>query len=171
MKSYPFKWYFGTSVLSREAVLFSEGPLYEVTLYYNKKGSLPNDIPPLPLPQVGKVWNFVGSTAGVLVLYIYPAACYLRLRYVSNKAKADRTGTSMLSQYNIYSVAQEGLAWFIFGLGLILLVVENYQAIKAVVDGGGGNSTTNATSVGVCNLFCAKYTPLNNETLGIMMEF
>ncbi len=47
-------------------------------------------------------------------------------------------------------------------------MVENYQAIKAVVDGGGGNSTTNATSVGVCNLFCANDTPLNNETLGIV---
>jgi heme/copper-type cytochrome/quinol oxidase subunit 2 len=99
--------------------------------------------------QVGLVWNFVGSTAGVLVLYIYPSAFYLRLRYVRYRERARKTGASPLTQYTIYSVIKEGVAWLILVIGLVLLVVENYQAIYAVIEarqGSSSNSTDTCAS-------------------------
>ncbi len=159
---------FGTSVLSREAVLFSEGFLYEVITL--RKAHRPMISLFSLLHRSAK---FGTSLAPQLVSSSF-ISTLLRATFVSDTSA---TRPRLIERElrccpsTIYTVAQEGLAWFIFGLGLILLVVENYQAIKAVVDGGGGNSTTNATSVGVCNLFCTKDTPLNNETLGIMMEF
>ncbi len=111
-------------------------------------------------PQVGKVWNFVGSTAGVLVLYIYPSAFYLRLRYVRYRKRAQRTSTTVLAQYDIFSVMKEVLAWVIFAIGLVLLVVENYQAIYAVVESGNPtaagcrSNSTNSSNYGCYPVSC-----------------
>ena len=44
------------------------------------------------------------------------------------------------AQYSIFAILKEFLAWVIFGIGLVLLVVENYQAIYAVVEQARGNS-------------------------------
>lgn len=107
---------------------------------------------PSPSPQqVGLVWNFVGSTAGVLVLYVYPSAFFLRLRYVRYKARAKKTGTNIHTQYDVYAVIKEGVALLILVIGMVLLVVENYQAITAVIDHeGSSNSTTSSFTPGSC---------------------
>ena len=105
--------------------------------------------------QVSKVWNFVGSTSGVLVLYVYPAAFYLRLRYVLHKKKEVAFGLSLHSQYDSWDVLKEAVAWVIFGVGLVLLVVENYQAIDAVVNTGSPPSNgTNSTTIEFCHIYC-----------------
>ena len=78
------------------------------------------------------------------MLYIYPSAFYLRLRYVRYKKRAKGASTTVLAQYSVLTVLKELLAWVIFGIGLVLLVVENYQAITAVLDQANKNSTTPA---------------------------
>ncbi len=83
--------------------------------------------------QVGKVWNFVGSTAGVLVLYIYPAAFFMRLKYVRNKKRASEENTSIMSQYTPKDYVMEGVAAVLLVVGAILFVLQNYDAIKAVI--------------------------------------
>lgn len=80
------------------------------------------------------MWNFVGSIGGVLVLYIYPSAFYLRLRYLRYKLRSNERGVSIFSQYDFWAVLKETIAWAILFVGLVLLVVENYQAIDAVVN-------------------------------------
>ena len=108
------------------------------------------------------MWSFVGSTAGVLVLYVYPAAFYLRLRCVRYKKRAKKTSTDIRAQYNIYALLKEGIAWVIFGIGLVLLVVENYQAIYDVVKANEGSSNNTNISLPVCHIFC---TPELNVTV------
>lgn len=121
----------------------------------------------VPPTQVSLVWNFVGSTSGVLVLYIYPSAFYLRLRYVRYKLRAQNTRTSIRTQYDVYAVIKEGVAWLILVIGLVLLVVENYQAVEAIVDKGNGNSTCPVITPepGVCyTLTCNSTGNGTNET-------
>ena len=77
--------------------------------------------------QVGLVWSFVGSTAGVLVLYVYPAAFYLRLCCVHYKKRTKKTSTDIRAQYNIYALLKEGIAWVIFGIGLVLKTIRPYM--------------------------------------------
>lgn len=116
------------------------------------------------------MWNFVGSTAGVLVLYIYPSAFYLRLRYVRYKKRAQKLCTTIRSQYNIYAVLKELVAWVIFLIGVVLLFVENYQAIHAVLphkDDSKLNctSTANDSAAGTCYvLSCKKSEEFANGT-------
>ena len=83
--------------------------------------------------QVSLVWNFVGSIGGVLVLYIYPAACYLKLRFARNRLRSELGNITIRSQYNSAAVVKELVAWTILIIGLLLLVVENYQAISQAV--------------------------------------
>ena len=133
---------------------------WELTFVLAKRSSNFGNLARFSLPpQVGKVWNFVGSTAGVLVLYIYPSAFYLRLRYVRYRKRAQRLSISILSQYNWSAVVKEAIAWVILLIGLVLLVVENYQAIYAVSHSGGGQNSTCTTNssnaAGTCyTLFC-----------------
>ena len=83
--------------------------------------------------QVGYIWNFVGSIGGVLVFYIYPSAFYLRLRYMRYRKKMENDGISFRSQYDIFCFIKEIIACIILIIGIILLVVENYQSISAVI--------------------------------------
>lgn len=75
----------------------------------------------------------MGSIGGTLILYIFPAACYLRLRYLRYRYRSKVHRVTIYSQYNIYAIVKEVIAWLILGLGLVLLIVENYQAIDAVI--------------------------------------
>ena len=43
----------------------------------------------------------------------------------------------MRDQYSAWAVLKEVLAWLILGLGVVLLVVENYQAIYGAVKAPG----------------------------------
>ena len=86
--------------------------------------------------QVSVVWNFVGSIGGILVLYIYPAACYLKLRFARYRLRSELGNITIRSQYNSAAVVKEMIAWFILVVGLLLLVVENYQAISGAVTSG-----------------------------------
>lgn len=90
-------------------------------------------IPASFIPNVGYVWNFVGSIGGVLVLYIYPSACYLKLRIARYRFRSHEQGITILSQYSAAALLKELIAWAILITGLLLLVVENYQAIVAVI--------------------------------------
>ena len=114
------------------------------------------------------MWNFVGSTAGVLVLYVYPAAFYLRLRYVRYKARARNSRTSIRAQYNIYAIVKEGVAWVILAIGLVLLVVENYQAITAIVDSSDVNdqckSWNISSNAGSCYTLTCNSTGITNSS-------
>ncbi|XP_064386869.1 sodium-coupled neutral amino acid transporter 7-like isoform X2 [Halichondria panicea] len=85
------------------------------------------------ITDVSLVWNFVGSIGGVLVLYIYPAACYLKLRFARNRLRSELGNITIRSQYNSAAVVKELVAWTILIIGLLLLVVENYQAISQAV--------------------------------------
>ena len=67
--------------------------------------------------QVGLVWNFVGSIGGTLVLYIFPAAFFLRLRYMRYVRRRKIRGTSIRSQYNWYAVIREAVATIIMVTG------------------------------------------------------
>ncbi len=91
--------------------------------------------------QVGYVWNFVGSIGGTLILYIFPAACYLRLRYLRYRHRSKMHHVTMCSQYDAYSIIKEVLAWIILCMGFVLLIVENYQAIDAVINAGHAPSS------------------------------
>ena len=84
---------------------------------------------------MGYVWNFVGSTGGVLLLFVYPAACYLRLCYLHYQKKSVELKVSIWSQYTALTVLKELIAWVILIMGMLLLVVENYQAIYSVIEG------------------------------------
>ena len=108
------------------------------------------------------VWNFVGSIGGVLVLYIYPAACYLKLRYVRYKQRAKIGNITIRSQYTKDGIAKELIAWVILIAGFLLLVVENYQAIHgAVISGQGGEPS------GLCfQLECTDVGEWNNTLWG-----
>ena len=89
--------------------------------------------------QVGYVWNFVGSIGGTLILYIFPALFYLRLRYLYRVREAVKDVTSLYSQYRHRSgLWKDCLAGLITVLGLVLLVVENYVSVMDVI---GGNKT------------------------------
>lgn len=68
------------------------------------------------------------------MLYIYPAAFYLRLRYLSYRKRNIEEEIPILSQYTAWSVMKEAIAWIILVIGILLLVVENYQAIYAVIE-------------------------------------
>lgn len=83
--------------------------------------------------QVGYVWNFVGSIGGVLVFYVYPAAFYVRLRYLRYMHRAKKNQVTICSQYDVCAVCKEVVAYTILFVGLLLLIVENYQAIDAIV--------------------------------------
>ena len=80
------------------------------------------------------MWNFVGSIGGVLVLYIYPPAFYLRLRYMRYRKRMLENGVSISRQCKLSTVIKEIIACVILIIGVILLVVENYQAISAIVN-------------------------------------
>ena len=75
----------------------------------------------------------MGSTGGVLVLYIFPAAFYLRLRYLRYVYRAREKGITINSQYDGFAVYKEAVAWVILVIGVMLLVLNNYQAIDAIV--------------------------------------
>lgn len=76
----------------------------------------------------------MSSIGGVLVLYIYPSAIYLKLRYARYRKRAREREVTILSLYNKKAVLLEVLAWFILVIGLILLVLTNYQAVYTVVE-------------------------------------
>lgn len=83
--------------------------------------------------QVGYVWNFVGSTGGVLVFYVYPAAFYLRLRYLWYVQRARKNQVTFWFEYDLTAVYKEVLAFTILLVGVVLLGLENYQAVDAIV--------------------------------------
>jgi len=67
------------------------------------------------------------------VLFIYPAACYLKLRFSRYRQRSQAQGVTVLSQYTAAGVLKELIAWSILVTGLVLLVVENYQAIESAI--------------------------------------
>lgn len=89
-------------------------------------------VPPSLGIQVGYVWNFVGSTGGVLVFYVYPAAFYLRLRYLYYAHRAHKNQVTWWSEHD-HAIYKEVLASTILLVGIVLLVLENYQAVDAIV--------------------------------------
>ena len=82
----------------------------------------------------------MGSTAGILVLYVYPSAFFLRLRYVRNKKRAQQIRSDITS--HVFSILKEAIAWVIFSIGVVLLVVENYESIYEVVKSSGSSSNS-----------------------------
>jgi amino acid permease len=85
------------------------------------------------ISNVGLVWNFVGSIGGTLILYIFPPAFFLRLRYMRYTHRSRTEGLSVRSQYNWSGVVREGVAAVIMVTGLLLLVAENYSAFEAIL--------------------------------------
>lgn len=121
--------------------------------------------------QVGKVWNFVGSTAGVLVLYIYPSAFYLRLRYLSDRKNAQTPQYMTIpTPHRAYAMLNTVIAATILGIGVVLLIVENYQAIAALIDSSGTRSsqcsaTENGTTPGgMCHVMTCNNNLTYNHT-------
>ena len=99
--------------------------------------------------QVGYVWNFVGSIGGTLVLFIYPPIFYLRLRYMCFKEEAVRKGVPVLWMYKNISICKDIIAAVILIVGVILVIVENYVSVYAIIVG------THQSSAGQCQqLLC-----------------
>ncbi len=96
------------------------------------------------------------------MLYIYPAACYLKLRHVRYKQRAVIGNITVRSQYTKAGVVKELIAWVIFIVGLLLLVVENYQAIHGAILSG---SATNPSSL-CLQLECRDVRDWNNTYWG-----
>ena len=69
------------------------------------------------------------------MFYVYPAAFYLRLRYLRYMHRAKKNQVTVCSQYDVRAVGKEVVAYTILFVGLLLVVVENYQAIDAIVTG------------------------------------
>ena len=85
--------------------------------------------------QVGLVWNFVGSIGGTLVLYIFPAAFFLRLRYMRYVRRRKIRGTSIRSQYNWYAVIREVVATIILvtGEAHVIFIIHSHAVISDLV--------------------------------------
>lgn len=109
--------------------------------------------------QVGYVWNFVGSIGGTLILYIFPALFYLRLRYLLYIQKAVNDNTSLSRQYCQRGVWRDCLAGLIASMGLVLLVVENYVSIMDIV---GGNKSS--------LYLCIQHYCVENSTSAALLE-
>ena len=90
--------------------------------------------------QVGIVWNFVSSIGGVLILYIYPAAIYLKLRFARYKKRGQDNNISIRSQYTTKAAVEEVIAWCILLTGVVLLFLTNYQAVYTIVETGNDSS-------------------------------
>jgi amino acid permease len=108
-------------------------------------------LPAAVVPNVGYIWNFVGSIGGSLVLYIFPALFYIRLRYFSKVKAASEANTSLRAQYMQLSLWKDIVAFIILMTGIIVLVAGNYVAIKAIVS----QSHTNIVS---CYAFNCTFT-------------
>ncbi len=80
------------------------------------------------------MWNFLGSISGMLILYVFPQAFYLKLRFDRYRLRSKQNGVTILSQYNAKAVMKELTAVGIILVGILLLCLTNYQAIYAVVD-------------------------------------
>ncbi|XP_064401706.1 solute carrier family 38 member 6-like isoform X3 [Halichondria panicea] len=93
-------------------------------------------IPASFILNVGIVWNFVSSIGGVLILYIYPAAIYLKLRYARYKKRGQDNNISIRSQYTTKAAVEEVIAWCILLIGIVLLFLTNYQALYTVIETG-----------------------------------
>ena len=76
----------------------------------------------------------MGSTSGVLIFYVYPAAFFLHLRHVLHKRKAESSVTRLCSQYKVSDFVMEGVAWCMLGSGAVLFVLQNYVAVNAIVE-------------------------------------
>lgn len=74
------------------------------------------------------MWNFVGSIGGTIVLYIFPSAAYLRLRY---KRHAARKKIGNERKYT--GICKDIAAIVILIVGLCLLGVENYSSVYEIV--------------------------------------
>ncbi len=81
----------------------------------------------------------MSSVGGVLILYIYPPAIFLKLRFARYRKRARENNVSIRSQYSSKAVVQEILAWCILVAGIILLFLTNYQAVYTIVESGTGN--------------------------------
>ena len=84
---------------------------------------------PLAAFQVGYVWNFVGSIGGTVLLYIFPSAAFLRLRYKRHIARRK-------PQRRYSSICKDFVAIAILIVGLCLLVVENYSSVIDIINAG-----------------------------------
>ena len=96
------------------------------------------------LPQVDLVWNFVGSTGGLLIVYILPPLYYLRIRFLHLRFRRQQ-GES----FRNVRCCNNSLAWkikdvialAILCLGMVSMIASNYHAIRAIVDAGGQQPT------------------------------
>ena len=88
-------------------------------------------------PQVDLVWNFVGSIAGLLIVYILPPLYYLRIRFMHLRFRR-QTGQSTLNVWchndSFGWIVKDVIAGAILCLGVVSMVAANYIAILGVID-------------------------------------
>ena len=94
----------------------------------------------LIISQVAYVWNFVGSIGGTLILFILPPVFYLKLRHMVMKEEAVKKGVPVNSLYRNFSIWRDVVAFLILVLGVVLMIVENYVSIYALVSAKGHQS-------------------------------
>lgn len=71
----------------------------------------------LLLPGVVVVWNFMGSTVGILISYVLPCASYVRIR--AQKPNSDK---------------RKRTAWIILAISSVLCVVCSVQSIASIFE-------------------------------------
>ena len=76
------------------------------------------------------MWGFVGSIGGTLVLYIFPPAFYLRLRYMHRKQRRD---IGLCAQYSLFDVLCEAVAAIIMVTGRKLDLQWNLSSLETLV--------------------------------------
>lgn len=82
-------------------------------------------VPASNVTDVRMVWNFVGSIGGCLILYVLPPMAYLKIRYMHYRHMHGFSRGWWLSAKNLS-------AFLMTLVGLALLAVENYVAVKDV---------------------------------------
>lgn len=103
------------------------------------------------ISQVAYVWNFVGSIGGTLILFILPPVFYLRLRHMVMKEEAVKKGVPVNSLYRNFSIWRDVVAFLILVLGVVLMIVENYVSIYALVNAESHQSLGQCQQL-LCNL-------------------
>lgn len=82
------------------------------------------------------MWNFVGSIAGLLIVYILPPLYYLRIRFMHIRFRRQLDQSTLNAWWHNDSagwVIKDVIAAAILCLGVVSMVAANYVAIDGVI--------------------------------------
>lgn len=84
-------------------------------------------------------------------MFILPPLFFLRIHYMTIRQRARKEGTSVLKLYQTWSVWKDLTAVVILLVGVLLMIVENYVSVRAVVVSSHG-------PIGLCQQLLCNHT-------------